>query len=168
MKINPRREAGTVAFYVLGIVFGVALFALGIVNVIVDKERGMLAVSSIVIAVLVIVMVSANLAVVKYSYDETNNELTIQTGFSKETFRLKDVTRIEEVSTFFPQGTLAKKKIKIDFNRRLPKDRALHTVYMAVENQKEFIQFLRGRAHSAKFITEAMSKRKVTKTTRYK
>jgi hypothetical protein len=168
MELKPRKEAGTIALYCVGMFLGLCLVVLSILNISNEHSNWLLSVSSMILGVLVVFMVGSNLFVIKYTCNEEEGSITIQTGRSKETFKFKEVSKIEEVKTFFPQGTLAKKKVKIDFNRHLERDNNIHTVYMAVEDQKEFIRFLRNHCHAAKYISEEMSKRKITKTTRYK
>ena len=143
MELKPRREKGTLLLYCVGILFGLALLAFAIYNLVTANGTQLISISSILLAMLVIWMVANNLFMLKYIYNEADQSITIQSGRSKENFKFKDVKEVSQVRSFFPQGTVAREKIKITFDRHLAKDSGPHTVYMATTDDKAFLEFLK-------------------------
>ncbi len=154
MKMEPRREIGTLIFHYSGVCLGLLLIALAIINIIINNNQLVMAITSGLVGILVVVVVGYGVLKVEYRIDEEDGRMFVQSGFFKDNFKFNEVKELENVKTFFPKGTIAKEKICIRYKKNGTKDPTVYEVFIATKDDRAAMEYLRNKCHAAKYISK--------------
>ncbi len=157
MKFKPLRDPAIVSFYGLVILLYVFAFYVSLQEIIafdyVNITEGFLDFLVVGASPFVGYLLMNNIINIKYEIINSERVLAIQSGFIKDRIKLKEVRQIEFVTSWLPNGTMGRNKIKVTLQRPGMQTSYFH---VAVQNETEFVGALKNYCPDLIIVTKEM------------
>jgi hypothetical protein len=157
MKFKVKRDPIIVGFYGLILVLYLLAFIVSITTIFSGQyenfTEGFLDYLVVGASPFIVYLLSNNIINIQYEIVNSEKILKIRSGFIRDKIKLRDIKQVEAVTSWFPQGTMARDKIKVYLQRPGMQTSYFH---VGVANENEFIDALKKYVPDLIVITKQM------------